>query len=1079
MRGFSLVRTTRSKLFRLLTVASMISLPCPSLLAVCQEDQAYQKQTLAGTEFWVAKGLELQMATTSNELTHWPIVADMDEQGRLVVVESAGVSGGIEDHGVTKPHRMVRLSDEDRDGLFERREVIATDLAFPEGVLCVGKTILVGTPPQIWAFEDRDENGVYETRSIWFDGGTLTHCGNDLHGPYRGRDGFIYWCKGAFAEQKHQLTNGKELVTKASHLFRRPLEGGPVEVVMTGGMDNPVEMATLANGERFFTSTFLQHPANGKRDGIVHAIYGGLYGKEHGVIEGHRRTGDLMPITIHLGPAAPSGLATLESLRLSESIGLTSVNCLVAAEFNLHRVSLHALTAEGASYRADSRDLLRTDRIDFHPTDVLEAADGSLLVIDTGGWYDLCCPSSGVDQAIAGGGIYRLLPSRSSRMPQTSNDRSKEQTNQGTSQVALLRSLDPWVRRHAALTLPVSQEISRELFALAMDAQSSIPSRLEAVWGLCRSGKPWDREHIRGLLQVPVDDLRIAAMHAISVKRWSEAALLEEMVVSKASPAVRRVAAEALGRVGTLASIKPLMQALASAGNDRCLRHSLIYAMIELEHPEPLLAYLRTGDDLQRTIAMQVLDQLSAADLTPSLVAQQLDADSRDVRSMALSILARHPEWADDTSAWAPRLDVIANQASQDDNASEARKDLLLWASSWRGTALLQNWLKNRIADAGSQRFEEQELTLDMLSKMQWKKLQAECTVAIASWLRELMADPLDAQATRQRMLEWLASVALEPGQDRELIELLRTHAMRPTVPFSERVTALAALPMASEPRDDGLQSLALQIAQHLATDEVHAEEAPQRLPFAEQAMGKVMLEGESAQELTSYLKRLSPTSFAVIVACLSRTPGDAFQEQFLADLPNHGYAKTLAPGFLSQLYRQRSAELQKRAAKVDSLLVEPATDIGAKLSALEKELPEGEATRGFQVFRNPKHACSSCHQIGYVGGSIGPELTRIGATRTKRDLLEAIVLPSVRLAASYQPIRVQTTEGEVFNGLLRNETSDELEIVVSAEKVLRIAKSDVERRQPSDVSIMPSGLEQTMSLQDLADLIAMLQSKR
>ena len=50
---------------------------------------------------------------------------------------------------------------------------------------------------------------------------------------------------------------------------------------MTGGMDNPVDVAFTAAGERIFTATFLNHPQAGRRDGLVHAIYGGVYGKPH------------------------------------------------------------------------------------------------------------------------------------------------------------------------------------------------------------------------------------------------------------------------------------------------------------------------------------------------------------------------------------------------------------------------------------------------------------------------------------------------------------------------------------------------------------------------------------------------------------------------------------------------------------------------------------------------------------------------------------------------------------------------------------------------------------------------------
>ena len=46
--------------------------------------------------------------------------------------------------------------------------------------------------------------------------------------------------------------------------------------------------------------------------------------------------------------------------------------------------------------------------LDFHPTDVLEDADGSLLVVDTGGWYKLCCPTSQLHKPDVLGGVYRV-----------------------------------------------------------------------------------------------------------------------------------------------------------------------------------------------------------------------------------------------------------------------------------------------------------------------------------------------------------------------------------------------------------------------------------------------------------------------------------------------------------------------------------------------------------------------------------------------------------------------------------------------------------------------------------------------
>jgi hypothetical protein len=119
--------------------------------------------------------------------------------------------------------------------------------------------------------------------------------------------------KGAPAEQHYVLSGGRSFVTRAAHIFRCRLDGSGIEPVMTGGMDNPVQVVFTPTGERIFTTTFFQHPGGGKRDGLIHAIYGGVYGKPNEVLNGHPRTGDLMPIMTHLGPAAACGLARYAS----------------------------------------------------------------------------------------------------------------------------------------------------------------------------------------------------------------------------------------------------------------------------------------------------------------------------------------------------------------------------------------------------------------------------------------------------------------------------------------------------------------------------------------------------------------------------------------------------------------------------------------------------------------------------------------------------------------------------------------------------------------------------------------------
>src|SRR4029079_13971248 len=156
-------------------------------------------------------------------------------------------------------------------------------------------------------------------------------------------------------QQTHERPGKSPFVTKAAHIFRRRPDGKLIEPVMTGGMDNPVDVAFTPGGERILTCTFFQHPGGGKTDGPIHAIYGGIYGKIHAPIfaPAHKWTGpEVMPVLLHMGPAAPAGLVRVESYALGKGFQDNFFACY----FSLHKVSRHVLTPAGASFTTKDED---------------------------------------------------------------------------------------------------------------------------------------------------------------------------------------------------------------------------------------------------------------------------------------------------------------------------------------------------------------------------------------------------------------------------------------------------------------------------------------------------------------------------------------------------------------------------------------------------------------------------------------------------------------------------------------------------------------------------------------------------
>jgi len=170
-------------------------------------------------------------------------------------------------------------------------------------------------------------------------------------------------------------------------------------------------------------------------------------------------------------------------------------------------------------------------------------------------------------------------------------------------------------------------------------------------------------------------------------------------------------------------------------------------------------------------------------------------------------------------------------------------------------------------------------------------------------------------------------------------------------------------------------------------------------------------------------------------------------------------------------------AAVQGAATKLYAALDADLVQQRAKLELMLSSMKDGDIRRGQAVFNSQKAACATCHKIGYVGGTIGPDLTRIGSIRTERDLLESIVFPSASFVRSYEPVRVTTRKGKDYNGILKKDAPDEVILTLNAQEEVRLSRDDIEEMVPSKVSIMPAGLDQQLSQRDLADLVAFLKA--
>ena len=1020
-------------------------------LLAAQGARSEEEIVLGDHRFSLPDGFNVAVAA-GPELVARPITAAFDERGRLYVAESSGSNDPVEIQLEEKPHRILRLEDVDGDGTFDERTVFADRLMFPEGTMWLGGSLYVSAPPQIWKLTDTNDDGVADDREVWFDGKTLTGCANDLHGPYAGPDGWVYWCKGAFAEQTYERESGTPFVTRAAHIFRRRLDGtGPVEAVMTGGMDNPVDVVFTPGGEQIFTTTFFQHPAGGFRDGLIHALYGAVYGKVHGVVDGHPRTRpDVMPVLTHLGPAAPAGL---ERYRAT-AFGPEYRDNLFACQFNLRTVSRHVLTPEGASYTTEDTPFLNSDNTDFHPTDVIEDADGNLLVVDTGGWYKLCCPTSQLWKPDVLGAIYRV---RRVDAPEIEDPRGLELAWDDAPIEELGARLGdgrPAVRDRAVAALAQRGAEAVPILESVLSGDSGPIARLGAVWSACRIDDPDARSVARMALADPDPTVRQAALHTVSVRRDRGAFKPALTILQSGEPAERRAAAEVLGRLGDASAVRHLLQAAAPLGpDDWALHHSITYALIELADPDGTRFGLDAPHDSVRRAALVALDQMPGDHLAPDDVAPLLSADDSELRAASAWIAGRRPDWgAALAGPFRARLEVAGELDPDAVDALVGQLADLAASTEIQGVIAVAT---------GADAIPTRVAALDAIAR-------AGVEPSPDSWI-----DAVASDLARGLPEAFAAARALELPEDRvddlrePLLRIARDDRAEPSI----RLDALAALPGGIGQPDDALFGFLL--------DWLDPEGPASAQGRAADLLASSDLEPDRLGALADRIAEAGPLSVPRLLPAFDESSDPGLGLRLVAALDASPSRSSLRPGDLRDLLERFGPSVADRAG---SLLASIDADLERKRAKIEGLLPlvaSGDIRRGQAVFNGAKASCRTCHAMGYVGGRVGPDLTRIGGVRTERDLLEAIAYPSASFVRSYEPVVVATIDGRVLAGLLVEDADDHVTLALNAEETARVPRDDIEAIQPGTTSVMPAGLDQQLTPRELADLVRFLKSSQ
>lgn len=1001
----------------------------------------------------VPPGFVLKQVAGAKQV-RFPMFAAFDDRGRLFVAESSGLDLYKELSALTRKCRIVVLEDRDGDGSFESSSVFADKLVFPMGLVWRDGRLYVADPPDLVALEDTDGDGQADKRTVVLTG--FGHKDNgSLHGLTFGPDGLLYMTMGSPDGYQLKRPGGEQLRGESGALLRCRPDGTDVEVV-SRGFENLVEVVFTPRGDIIGTDNWFRNVnekgSGGLRDALVHLLDGGLYPLQ--VID----KGTPQPVTGEpLGPIALYPAVALSGLVRYEGNAFPAAmhGNLFSAQHNARKVGRHVLVQSGTSFLSKDFDFLTSDDPDFHPSDVLVDGDGSLLIVDTGSWYIHHCPTGKIRQSPATGGIWRALAKNTKLVADPWGLKIAWQQLSVTQLAGLLGDDRAAVRERAGKELIGHGKAAVPALAALLNGPAEVAVKQQAVWTLSVIGTDEALTPLRQALTVAEPDLVATAARALGLRQDKKSAGALAQLLTAKQPFVLLAAAEALARCGTSSQLPSLWQALKKAP-DRFLEHALIHAVHRLASTKDLQAALADPHPRIRKAALILLNQppRPADALTHQAVLAGVAADDAELRSTAIKLLQQRPEWAE------PSLDLIRSWLEKKSLTTEEVQGLRGCLVAFQSHPKLQTLVGDGLVNKSGKLAEAQRVLI--------LEVMAECSLAKLppSWLQGLnqlmtkSSPALRFQAVRTAAVLQIADIdpvlsALAESKDEP--ELLRLEALRAIVPRQPKLTpsafalVLRLLAEDAEPltrlaageiagRSQLTDAQALKLLQTVRAD-------PLLTPSQLSAALPKTLGPETASALTDYLSQSLERGWH---------PAEQDLKSVLARLPKSEQAKSDA---LLALWRKQAEGQQ------------------AKLAQYEPLLKGGDVERGKEVFFGKKAACSACHRIGDKGGAVGPDLTRVGAIRSGRDLLESIVVPAATFAQGYENYLVTTTSGQVFTGVIARKTPQAVVLRDSSGGEKLIASKSIDAMTPQKTSLMPDGLAAALTVAELRDLLAYLQA--
>jgi putative heme-binding domain-containing protein len=185
------------------------------------------------------------------------------------------------------------------------------------------------------------------------------------------------------------------------------------------------------------------------------------------------------------------------------------------------------------------------------------------------------------------------------------------------------------------------------------------------------------------------------------------------------------------------------------------------------------------------------------------------------------------------------------------------------------------------------------------------------------------------------------------------------------------------------------------------------------------------------------------------------------------------------APEQTNEWLKDENPVVRREAARL--LRVEPDDERPETLQGWQAALRSGgDPLAGSRVFFSARTMCSQCHTIENRGGNLGPDLSGIASSVDRASIARSILRPSEEFPPQYQVWFIETKDGELHEGLqLDHKAGGALELTTASGGVQFFPAKVIVRYGTKPRSLMPDGLEQTMTVEEFRDLLAFLETRK